>query len=90
MTRTPPGRACEITEQDRPCWGEIYLAGEGLGGFDRRTKRSVEAVPGAPVAFMVGVGSHEPDQLPEVVCIGQHDSAVGVGAAAKHQAFSPD
>ncbi len=75
MLWQPPGP----TLQGREC-----SAVRGLGGFGQRIKRGVEAVLAAPVGFVVGFGGYEPDQLLEVVCTDQQDSAVGVCAHAKH------
>ena len=50
-----------------------------MGGLDQCIKRGVEAVLAAPVGFVVGFGGHELDQLFEVVCTGQQDTAAGVG-----------
>lgn len=72
----------------RHCRAERCSAVEGLGGFGQGVKRGVEAVLAAPIGFVVGFGGHEPNQLLEVVCTGQEDSAVGVGAHAKHQSLT--
>lgn len=86
VTRRGPARMLYRGRADN-CEAERFSAVVGLG-FGQRVKRGVEAVLAAPVGFVVGFGGHESDQFLEVVCTGQQDSAVGVGAHAKYQSLT--
>jgi hypothetical protein len=50
----------------RHCRAERCSGVESLSGFGQCTNRGVEAVPAAPVGFVVGFGGQGPDQLLKV------------------------
>ena len=59
-----------------------------MGGGVERVEGDVESLLAAPVGFMVGFGSDEPDQFLEVLVGGSEDGTVVVGVDREHQSFA--